>query len=304
LFSGQELIYSLISLLMKIQELQSGCVVFIFCAFASLQAQNNIAINTTGDIPDSSAILDVQSTAKGMLVPRMTTVQRELISNAAIGLLVFDLSTESFWFKETTGWIELRDGNITSLADDDSDTKIQVEKSTDEDMIHFDLAGQERWVMTDGRLEPKNTGKSVFIGDGTGANDNGTDNWNVGVGDSVLAVNTSGHANVALGYQSMFSNTTGWYNTAIGHQSMFSNTSGMENAAFGYQSLQQNTSGSRNTAIGYWALNANTGSQNSAFGHHALRDNTTGKNNTACGYDALGYNTTGVYHGARGIQGV
>jgi hypothetical protein len=272
-----------------------GCVPLIANA-------QSVSVNATGNQPDSSAMLDVQSNTKGMLIPRMTTVQRELINNPAVGLLVFDLDTESFWFKETSSWAELRDGNINSLVDDDNDTKIQVEESSDEDVIRFDLAGQEQWLMTGGRLEPKNTGKSVFIGDGTGANDNGTDNWNVGVGDSVLAVNTSGHANVALGYQSMFSNTTGWYNTAIGHQSMFSNTSGMENAAFGYQSLQQNTSGSRNTAIGYWALNANTGSQNSAFGHHALRDNTTGKNNTACGYDALGYNTTGDYNAALGIQ--
>lgn len=52
-------------------------------------------------------MLDVQATDKGVLVPRMTTQQRQFISNAATGLLVFDTSTESFWFKTSTIWVEL-----------------------------------------------------------------------------------------------------------------------------------------------------------------------------------------------------
>lgn len=55
--------------------------------------------------PDASAQLDVVSTGKGMLTPRMTTIQRTGISNPADGLLVYDTDTQSFWYYKTgTGW--------------------------------------------------------------------------------------------------------------------------------------------------------------------------------------------------------
>jgi len=77
----------------------------------SLGLSAQVGINTDGSSPDSSAILDVKSTDKGMLVPRMTTAQRTTISNPATGLLVFDTDTESFWFRETGNWVELLNGN-------------------------------------------------------------------------------------------------------------------------------------------------------------------------------------------------
>lgn len=60
--------------------------------------------------PDHSAMLDVSSVTKGMLVPRMKTDQRISIPSPADGLLVYDIATESFWvFKATSGWTELTD---------------------------------------------------------------------------------------------------------------------------------------------------------------------------------------------------
>ncbi len=59
--------------------------------------------------PNNSAMLDVQSNAKGMLIPRMTTAQRTAIGSPATGLLVFDNTTGSFWFKSSGNWIELVD---------------------------------------------------------------------------------------------------------------------------------------------------------------------------------------------------
>jgi hypothetical protein len=167
----------------------------------ALEAQS-VAVNTTGDPANTSAILDVQSITKGVLIPRMTTAQRELINSPAVGLLVFDTSTESFWFKETSSWVELRDGNIKSLADDDNDTKIQVEESADEDMIRFDVAGTEFFRMTSGRIEVLNTGQSVFIGQGAGQADDLTNN------------------NVFVGYQSGNANIDGYNNTSVGSRSM------------------------------------------------------------------------------------
>jgi hypothetical protein len=62
--------------------------IFILLFFNSdLFAQ--VAVNTDGTAPDNSAMLDVKSTIKGMLVPRMTAVQRDAIINPANGLLIF-----------------------------------------------------------------------------------------------------------------------------------------------------------------------------------------------------------------------
>ena len=46
----------------------------------------NVAINADGSAPDGSAMLDIKSTTKGLLIPRMTTVQRTAIPAPAIGL--------------------------------------------------------------------------------------------------------------------------------------------------------------------------------------------------------------------------
>ncbi len=69
----------------------------------------SVGINTT--TPNSSAILDVSSTTKGMLVPRMTTLQRAAISTPALGLLVFDIDLKQFIFNSDTGWVKIVVGN-------------------------------------------------------------------------------------------------------------------------------------------------------------------------------------------------
>ena len=43
--------------------------------------------------PDQSAVLDLHSTSKGLLIPRMTTSQRDLITLPAKGLMVFNTDT-------------------------------------------------------------------------------------------------------------------------------------------------------------------------------------------------------------------
>ena len=48
--------------------------------------------------PNTSAQLDVTSTNKGLLMPRMTTIQRTGIATPATGLQVFDIDTKTFWF--------------------------------------------------------------------------------------------------------------------------------------------------------------------------------------------------------------
>lgn len=69
----------------------------------------NVAINTSGTSADASAMLDVSSTSKGFLPPRMTTIQRTGISSPAHGLMVYDTDTKTYWYFSTT-WKEISNG--------------------------------------------------------------------------------------------------------------------------------------------------------------------------------------------------
>ena len=56
--------------------------ILLLCTAAFAQAQVGIGTNS----PSTSSILDVTSTTKGLLPPRMTTAQRNAISSPATGL--------------------------------------------------------------------------------------------------------------------------------------------------------------------------------------------------------------------------
>jgi hypothetical protein len=77
----------------------------IICVYF-LHAQS-VSINNDGTAAHSSSMLDVNSTTKGMLVPRMRTIERTAIVNPAEGLLVFDVDTKGFWFYSANTWNEV-----------------------------------------------------------------------------------------------------------------------------------------------------------------------------------------------------
>jgi hypothetical protein len=72
-----------------------------------LFSQQSVAINTDGSAPNSSALLDIKSTTKGLLMPRMTSAQRSAIVSPAQGLAVFDITTNSFWYYNGSAWTEI-----------------------------------------------------------------------------------------------------------------------------------------------------------------------------------------------------
>jgi hypothetical protein len=66
-----------------------------------------------GDIPNSSTILEIRSTDKGILIPRMTSTEREAILRPPTGLLVFDSTTDKFWFYNGQAWSKVAaDNNV------------------------------------------------------------------------------------------------------------------------------------------------------------------------------------------------
>jgi hypothetical protein len=90
------------------------CVVFAWFGGASGLAQG-ISISALGGAPDTSALLDVQSTSRGMLLPRMTTAQRDAIQNPANGLAIYNLDTDCIDFFDQSFWSCACAGKITSL---------------------------------------------------------------------------------------------------------------------------------------------------------------------------------------------
>ncbi len=74
---------------------------------ASAFAQN-VGINSDGTAPDASAMLDVKSTTKGFLAPRMTAAQRGEITSPAAGLLVYQTdATAGYYYYNGSSWTQL-----------------------------------------------------------------------------------------------------------------------------------------------------------------------------------------------------
>lgn len=84
------------------------CVLLLLIACMALPvlAQNNVGIGT--NTPDSKAILDIVSTNKGILVPRMTSTARTAMSPGLTitqkGLMVFDTDSVKFFYWNGFSW--------------------------------------------------------------------------------------------------------------------------------------------------------------------------------------------------------
>jgi len=88
------------------------CIAIIFLLFgATTIAQNNVGIGTV--TPDPSAILDLSTSNKGFLAPRLTAAQRLTIVNPVDGLLVYDKDSLCFFYykippaPQVAGWKSL-----------------------------------------------------------------------------------------------------------------------------------------------------------------------------------------------------
>ena len=77
----------------------------------TINTQAQVGINEDNSQPDASALLDVKSSDKGILIPRMSPAQRLAISNPAEGLLVYDSKEKSFWYFSTI-WKQIKADNL------------------------------------------------------------------------------------------------------------------------------------------------------------------------------------------------
>ncbi len=157
-----------------------GIVTFCILIFTfDLNAQN-ISINGSGTAPDSSAMLDISDTTRGLLVPRLTFSQRNLVANPATGLLIFQTNADSgFYYNNgTTGtpnWTRLKT---------DSDSSFWSKKDTN---LYFNTGGVGIGIDTPmGLLQLYGNGNfgagsRIIFGDDYRSTSN---DWNAFVGES------------------------------------------------------------------------------------------------------------------------
>lgn len=95
-------------------------IVFVSVAIASLTTLNaqSVGINSTGNAPDASAMLDVSSTNSGMLIPRMTLAQRDAITSPATGLMIYQTdNTPGFYYYNGASWAAVSGSSSQGLAE-------------------------------------------------------------------------------------------------------------------------------------------------------------------------------------------
>lgn len=210
-----------------------------------------VAINATHAPADTSAMLDVSSLTKGMLIPRMTQAQRKAIPLPATGLLVYQSDTLPGLYLNvgtplSPSWA------VFGAHPTSGNTPLGL------DPLSANTSGVNNTAAGASALSVNTTGFA-----------------NTAVGASTLSSNTTGFANTA--------NAAGDENTATGSQSLALNTTGTFNTACGWDALQRNTTGYSNTACGEEALLSNTiGIENTATRSGALAE-CTSNGNTADG---------------------
>jgi hypothetical protein len=81
--------------------------------FIPQMASAQVGIGTIN--PDATSILDLTSSSQGLLIPRMTTAQRDAIASPANGLLIYNTSTSIFNFYKG-GWKDFLTGFIQPIS--------------------------------------------------------------------------------------------------------------------------------------------------------------------------------------------
>ncbi len=286
-------------------------------------------------LPAASSALEIKSTSQGLLIPRMTKLQRDGIGSPATGLMIYQTnSAPGFYYFNGTIWTPVSVSGANAYL---SNLKLPTAVNNDllpdtNNTVNLGSAGLKWQTLYASRADIVSGTQNVFGGFYAGEVNTGTDNTgfgykalslnksgsnNAAFGEGSLINNLSGNLNSASGASALALNTTGNANTAMGAFSGYGNSKGYGNATFGSyagflgstanhvtaigdSSLVHNTV-SENVAMGYKALfNNTTGQANTASGSTALAANTTGGNNTAMGYASMFFNTTGDYNSGYG----
>lgn len=263
-------------------------------------AQQSVGVGTNA--PNTSAILDVTSITKGMLIPRMTTAQKSAIVNPATGLLVFQTDgTAGVYYNSGTPatpvWSLLQPvGTAWNLTGNSkTDSLGNYIGTSDQKPLVFGVNGSYAGQIGSTGL--------IAIGRGAVGTQRTAVPGIIAIGDSALFSNTDDSSNIAIGNNALYSNDGAGNNNnnlAIGNLALLSNTTGAENVAIGHLASALSDTAYDNTVIGYQAFLSGLRSQNTAVGAYALNTDSIGNDNTAVGYATLATNFAGNLNTAVG----
>jgi hypothetical protein len=94
-----------------IEHLRRSAFILVVLVSSSLGLYAQVSVNTDGAPADSSAMLDIKSGNKGLLIPRLTQSERDLISHPATGLMIYQTNgTPGFYYYNGSSWIAVSTG--------------------------------------------------------------------------------------------------------------------------------------------------------------------------------------------------
>jgi hypothetical protein len=143
-------------------------VIFFFLILsAGTYAQTGIGTTT----PDASAQLEVSSTSKGFLPPRMTEEQRDAIVSPATGLIIYNTTANTLEYKIASGWVSLisnPDGtNAGEMQYWDGSAWAAIETTDYEGSVLYMVGDRPRWF---GGTPPDKIPNPPIIGTVTSGN--------------------------------------------------------------------------------------------------------------------------------------
>jgi hypothetical protein len=243
------------NLIQNKRKMKKNIILLLVVTALSINSKaQSVAINTDGSNPDASAALDIKSTSKGMLVPRMTMAQRDGITTPANGLLIYQTdNSPGFYFYNGSTWVSVAGSAAltgwSTTGNNATNPATNFLGTIDDQPIVFKLNNTNAGSW--------NQQKANYLIGLHAGNAISTGSANVGIGSDALAATNGGNGNTAIGHRPLNVNTSGSYNTGMGYQTLSGNTGGSFNTSVGYNALKTNTTGSHNIALGD---NANVGS--------------------------------------------
>ncbi|MGB3079349.1 MAG: hypothetical protein WBB31_09765, partial [Saprospiraceae bacterium] len=260
-------------------------LILICVQVLGLKAQG-VAVNADGSSPDASAMLDIKSSSKGLLIPRVSLISTTdvvTIPSPAISLLVFNTNLSitggggaGYYAWSGSGWVKLLVSGSTNLnywstgGNAGTVAGTHFIGTTDSQPLIFKVNN-----VIAGRVDQ--TTNTTILGVGSGAN------ISSGVSNSFYGrfagnATNSGSNNTAVGLEALDKNTTGRSNVAIGIRALRQNLTGNNLVAVGDSALYNNDSGTGfNTAVGSKAgFSTTSGNSNSFFGAASGYFNTIG----------------------------
>jgi hypothetical protein len=291
---------------MTISHLRNFILATALLSGTSAYAQSNVGIGTSS--PNSTAILDITDLGKGLLIPRMSDVQRTGISSPAQGLMVYQTNTASasspeglYYYDSTLGWRFVNPSGIPdNLGNHLATQALNLNSNNITNTAAITGAGSNIGttlgigVRADGGLNigQNTTNNNLLVGYQAGQG-GATGGFNTSVGVLSGASNSSTYANNAfLGYKSGFL-SNGSNNTYLGALAASAGTgAGANNVFVGTSSGANNAGGGNNLFAGAESGTVNTsGSRNTFLGYRSGKSNVAGADNTFVGYQSGNLNT-------------